>query len=75
MKYNTMLRPFFKNVFVVLQCSPAHWDGRLVGRFFQVPYSTSNDKNAFANIADPDQTILHKHSSMGQHYLLSYRQF
>ena len=50
MKYNTILRPFFKNVFTVLQCRPAHWIGRSVGRLSQVQYGTSGDKNAFAKL-------------------------
>ena len=44
----------------MLQCRPSHIFGRLVGTFFQVPYSTGSDKNAFSTTlaADPNQTSL-----------------
>ena len=57
MTYNTVFRPFFKNVFVVLQCRSSHWIGRLLGTF-SGSYSTGSDQNEFANIAALDQTSL-----------------
>ena len=37
MKYNAVLKSFFKNAFVMLQFRQSHWIGRSVKRFFPVP--------------------------------------